>query len=334
MAENQELINLRDGVKKTLNYFDKNLVDRADWGALNFENAKPHYTQIKQIFGYLDQLPLEFLTASAIKKIQESIDSILPILKSINEFDVETQTAGDRDALILFILAQLDPLYDSAGHCIPFLAYQKGDIIENINKLSKAVRDADQILEEAKTGLKESKGEMDKIISAAREASASAGAAVFTGDFERESGSLNVGSYVWLFGAIAFFIASICFSYFIIWCQAGDVNFNAELGKYIQIFAVKLFILSSLISVSVWCSGQYKTLKHLSTLNHHRSLSLKTLQAFVASASEAQVKDAVLMEACRTVFQSGQTGYLDSKKMQSHPSMQIMEIAKNYKKEA
>lgn len=334
MAENQELIALRDGIKKILNYFDKNLVNRGDWGALNFENAKPYYTRIKQIFGYLDQLPLEFLPANAIKKIQWSIDNILPVLQSINEFNVETQSAEDRDGLISVILGELDPLFDSAGHWIPFLAYQKGDITESINKLSKAVRDADQILEKAKTDSKESKGEIDKIISAAREASASAGAAVFTEDFESESGLLNKQSFRWLYGAMGFFIASIWFSYCIILDQAGDVNFNAEPGKYIQIFAVKLFILSLLISVSVWCSGQYKTLKHLSTLNHHRSLSLKTLQAFVASASEAQVKDAVLMEACRTVFQSGETGYLDSKKMQSHPSMQIMEIVKNYKKEA
>ncbi len=66
----------------------------------------------------------------------------------------------------------------------------------------------------------------------------------------------------------------------------------------------------------------------MSTLNRHRALSLRTLKAFSAAASDDQTKNAVLLEATRAVFSAGQTGYLDSAGGGESP-MKIIEIAKS-----
>jgi hypothetical protein len=83
-----------------------------------------------------------------------------------------------------------------------------------------------------------------------------------------------------------------------------------------------------LVTASVWCGKNYRILQHLATLNKHRSLSIRTLQAFVAAASDEQTKNAVLLEANRAVFSSGGTGYLDGSSDKESP-ITIIELAKN-----
>lgn len=67
---------------------------------------------------------------------------------------------------------------------------------------------------------------------------------------------------------------------------------------------------------------------HQSTINRHRALSIKTLQAFSAAVEDTSTKDAVVLEATRAVFGNVPTGYIDSK---SSPDsdIKVFEVAKS-----
>jgi hypothetical protein len=91
-----------------------------------------------------------------------------------------------RDTLIGEVHTHLDNLLKNAAQWIPFLAYQKGDVSKNIEKLSESVQKAADLYTQGKEDLAEQKGEVDTIVVAAREASASAGAAVFTKTFYKK----------------------------------------------------------------------------------------------------------------------------------------------------
>jgi len=95
----------------------------------------------------------------------------------------------------------------------------------------------------------------------------------------------------------------------------------------VQRFGGKLAALVVLFTATLWCGRTYKALKHLSTVNRHRALSLQTFQAFSQAASNDVTKDAVLMEATRAIFGSTATGYLDSKGG-AESDLKIVEIAK------
>ena len=82
-----------------------------------------------------------------------------------------------------------------------------------------------------------------------------------------------------------------------------------------------------LFTATLWCGKTFKALKHLSTVNRHRALSLQTFQAFSHAASDDPTKDAVLMEATRAIFGSTPTGYLDAKGG-SESDLKIIEIAR------
>jgi len=67
---------------------------------------------------------------------------------------------------------------------------------------------------------------------------------------------------------------------------------------------------------------------HQSAINKHRALSIQTLQAFVAAAADPTIKDAVVLEAARSVFGNTSTGYIDDNKS-SDGDIKIFEVAKN-----
>lgn len=110
----------------------------------------------------------------------------------------------------------------------------------------------------------------------------------------------------------------------LIWAYFAPVLPTPQL---IQVVAAKLIILSVLIGAATWCGSIYKALKHQASVNRHRALSLRTLQAFAKAASDEPTKNAVLMEACRAVFVGGATGYLDGKGESDGPGLKVIEIA-------
>jgi hypothetical protein len=66
-----------------------------------------------------------------------------------------------------------------------------------------------------------------------------------------------------------------------------------------------------MLTGTLWCGKCYKALTHLVIVNRHRALGLRTLQAFANAAADAQTKDAVLLEATRSIFGNVPTGYVD-----------------------
>jgi hypothetical protein len=221
-------------------------------------------------------------------------------------------------------------LYTHSATWIPFLAYQKGDVTENINKLSSSVSKASTILDDAKENVEKRTIEIDEIVLAAKEASASAGAAVFTEDFSRESSSNKTEADKWLKYAVISVI--ITFVVAALFWGLSYIPGMTPTDKYmaIQVIMAKVIMLSLLVSASFWCARNYRVLMHLSKHNNHRALSLKTLQAFFKSASDPQSKDAVLLEVTRSVFGNTATGYLGGKEESQNPSMNIVELSKRF----
>ena len=203
------------------------------------------------------------------------------------------------------------------------MAYQKGDVAKNIESLTASVGQAQTLIEGTKTTIKARQAEIEGIITQAREASAAAGAAVFTQDFKNEAVSLDAQAQRWLYSAAAGAVITLCFAV-AIWLvpMAGD-----DLPSIVQRFGGKLAALAVLFTATLWCGRTYKALKHLATVNRHRAMSLQTFQAFSHAASDDATKDAVLMEATRAIFGSTPTGFLESKGS-SEGDLKIIEIAK------
>lgn len=325
MASSDNAKPLLDAIGGALAFRDRSLESRSQWGSISFERASPDFRRIFEILAHLSVLPLEYLTDAAITQIQSEVVQVVELFGQIDKFNIEQQTPTQvRDQLVQAVHLRADQLYSVASPWIPFLAYQKGDVAKNIETLTVSVAHAQSLIDGAKTSIEKRQEEIETIITQAREASAAAGAAVFTQDFKNEAASLATSATRWL-GATGI-LAALTLAFAVgMWIWQVDTT---ELNLVVQRFGGKFAVLAVLFTATLWCGKTYKSLMHLATVNRHRALSLQTFQAFSHAASDDPTKDAVLMETTRAIFGSVPTGFLDGKGSPDS-DLRVIEIAKS-----
>ena len=322
----QPLKELQEEIDKFSSFEKENLINRTEWGTISLEEARPDFDRIYDIVNYLKILPVEHLTLDALNEIKNEIININRLFDQINNFSIETgNPAGQRDEFVNQVQARADALYTHASPWIPFLAYQKGDVSKNIDTLTESLKKAEQLIVNTKETISQKEKEIQEIIIKAREASAAAGAAVFTEDFRRESEKLHdrAKKWLWVTGGLALLTLAVAiFMWY--FTEAG-----LDKGQLWQKLGTKLAILAVLISGTVWCGKIYKALMHLATINNHRALSIQTLQAFAAAVEDTSIKDAVVLEATRAVFGNIPTGYVENNPSTTESDIKLVEVAKN-----
>lgn len=325
MATEQEVQTLQESLVSALAFREKSLESRAEWGSIKFEKASQDFGRIFQVLTHLSVLPVEYLTDAAISQIRGEIDAVIKLFEQINQFNIEQSNASQvRDSLVGQVHSRADQLYTVASPWIPFLAYQKGDVAKNIEALTESVQKAQGLVEEAKGAVENRKREIDEIVTQAREASAAAGAAVFTHDFRNEANTLEERSNTWLKVAGGLAFITLLFAT-MMWLVPID---GTDPILITQRVAGKLAMLAVLFTATLWCGRTYKALMHLATINRHRALSLQTFQAFTHAASDDPTRDSVLMEATRAIFGSAPTGFLDGKSS-GDQELKVVEVVKS-----
>lgn len=306
---------------------DQLVNNTASWGPINFELAREDLALTFSLCNHLKSLPISILPDAIANAIIAAITAAGLTINKIKLFNIESGSpTTTRDALISEVKANAENLLNSTKDWIPFLAYQKGDVQKNIDELSNALGEAKKILDSSVVDANKSKKEIDGIIVAAREASASAGVGVFTSDFDEQASTLDTQASTWLRYTLGLAIATIAVAIIFIFVHIDKDATHAQIFQYMS---SKLVLFIVLITATVWCGRIYKALKHQVTTNKHRANALKTFQAFVKAAGDESTRDAVLLETTSSIFSNSPSGYLDSTEMSSESSKRVYEIVKS-----
>ncbi len=326
MARDQEIDRLRKEINAVLAFQKDSLVNRTKWGEITFESAKRDFDRIYDVLNHLKLLPLEYLTDQAVSYIAQEVTQVKTVFDKIDKFNIQAQNpAATRDSIVDEVHTRADYLYAQASPWIPFLAYQKGDVTKNIEQLSAAVTEARNLIEAGKNDIALKGKEIDEIIVKAREASAAAGAAVFTQDFQKESETITGRSRAWLRATWVLALATLIAAGLMwVFTEAG-----LDQSQIWQKLTTKLAILALLISATAWCGKIYKSFVHQAIVNRHRALSLQTFQAFSRAASDAGTKDAVLLQTTKAIFSDPGTGLIDSPTRSTDSDIKVLEILKS-----
>ena len=308
------------------------MTDRPEWGAINFVSGKQDFDQAFQLTKDLIRLPLENLPDGVAGDAITRLESLTQVMGRIDSFVLEVgNPSGERDSHLSSLHGATEALLSTLAPWIPYLHYQNGDVAANINAIALRVGEAKDLVENARTAIASKATDLDEIITAAREASAAAGAAVFTVAFDDESRKLRGTSTKWLGVTAILALATLAFA-------VGELYFGlgssptapgAASAEALKHFGGKVAVLIVLFAATLWCGRTYKALAHLSVVNRHRALSLQTFQAFSKAASDDSTKNAVLMEATRAVFGSVPTGFLESNGAPDQ-DVKIVEVFKSF----
>ncbi|MCS0352134.1 hypothetical protein ND920_10985 [Vibrio ordalii] len=323
MATEQEVDRFLDLVNEITELTIDDLIYDSKWGSINFEKAKADLTRLYALCNHFKVLPLEQLPSDIAQQMVAQGTPIRSTVKNIREYTIEQENpSGVRDQYINQVQTQVDQFYKFAHIYVPYLAYQKGEIQNNIEQLTTSVSQAKKLLENAEVETKAKSGEIESIIQAAREASASAGVAHFTADFEQESSTLEVQAKIWLKATVSLAAISLAFALYFLFSDP-DIS---SVAKAIQFISSKVLILVLLIMATLWCGNMYKATKHQAAANKFKGNSLKTFQAFVKATDDDSVRDAVLVETTRAIFNESATGYLNVDSSTTEKSTKVVEI--------
>lgn len=319
----EQILNLAKGVVAVP--IDK-LVSNANWGTINFEAARSDLELLFSLCSHIQQLPIQILPNAVADTFIVSITQAGSTVEKIRSFNIESgNPTGTRDQIVGQVKAHAEHLLTATQGWIPFLAYQKGDIQKNIDALNRTVNEANKILDSSKLEVKEKSDEISSIVTAAREASASAGVGVFTSDFDGEAVALGTEADKWLKYTLRFAITTLVVAFFSIYIPIDKLATSAQIFQHMT---SKIVVLLVLLTATIWCGRIYKAIKHQITVNRHRANALKTFQAFVKAASDESTRNAVLLETTRSIFTNSPSGYLDATESTSDANSKIIEIVK------
>ena len=309
MPTQQKIDELKAELTEVTMFKEKELISRAEWGAISFEKAREDIETVFSIATDLTELPLQYLTDSAIHNVLNCLPAVTEQLESIDNFDLTGNAGSNRDQISQNLHSAAEQLNAQASPQIPYLAYRRGDVSRNIAALNSAVVQAEELLDGARKATEGKEQEIDDIISAARDAAASVGVATFTQEFDSEATLLKKGSFWWLLATGAFAVMTVAAA--ILFYRWPEVPQGAGAWETLRNVVSKGAIIAVLFTGTVWCGRMYRALIHQATINRHRALSLKTFQAFVSATEDDRIKDSVLMAATRTVFGRVPTGLVD-----------------------
>lgn len=304
--------------------------------------TQPYFDNIHDIILELEQLPLQYLPSNeAHGEIWAPISQIDTVLKRLSttidgipsDYNQAAPQVSSLQHEIQLIKNEEPKLSKAAGLYIPYLVYKQGNyaqIIKELNEIKEEERKQqlelfsklNQRIEEAQKKIEQDSKEIEDIRKHSQESAAEIGIVPFAQDFESEYKERKNAAKWWLITTAIFTIITAIVIFYLY-----SINLNTKF-EYNQI-AIQVSMIALLFSVVIWCSRMYRISMHQVVVNKHRALSLRTFQTFISSTSDQHVKDAVLMEATRTIFNQGHTGYIDPKSDGSDSDTKVVEIIKN-----
>lgn len=304
-----------------------NLIQSPDWGKINFEDIEDDLKKLFDMLNHFKILPIELLPDTEIQKIMDGLSNPIKTIQVMRTFDIEQANAKTtRDSLAQNLKQQIDLFYVTAHLWIPYLAYQKGDVQRNIELLNSSVKKASDVLETTKDEIKEKKAEIDDVIMAAKEASASVGVSHFSSNFKQEATDLEKLANKWLMltGSLALStLLTTIGSYWLL--NIPNLASNAQI---VQVLSTKLIIITVFFTATLWAGKMYRATMHQVMVNKHRANSLLTFQAFVKASNDIHIRDAVLMETTKSIFTLTSSGYIDGDSSGSKQT-NVIEIVKS-----
>ncbi|MBE9465498.1 hypothetical protein ACFP1I_22320 [Dyadobacter subterraneus] len=137
--------------------------------------------------------------------------------------------------------------------------------------------------------------------------------ASFSQIFGDESESFRSSSKGWIAGVFACLIGVVGASVYYSWLVTDEEFSKFSVNQIIQFNLTKILTISALFYGLAICNKNYKSSKHNQILNKHRANALASFQAFVESPNaDATTKNAVLLEATKTIYGVQQTGYVQT----------------------
>ncbi|MGV8996389.1 MAG: hypothetical protein ACOH12_05535 [Parvibaculaceae bacterium] len=322
-------LDFRDRLEDVAKVKFSEFLQHPKWGETNFEALVDDFEKrLRPIIDLLLRSDLTIFNEAELTQLSEYFHSILNSLENISSFSIGKDGAiPRRQELIVKASENIRSFETLVGK----YAYQLS-LHEDVSK--KYSDEMESIIQQMKISLLDSiasretaeevKKEIDAVLTSVRKAAPEVGVSAQAEIFQKQSRKYFISSLAWLAATTISTAASICVAWHF---YLHPQYLMGDLSLAIQVVVVKIMIITMLVSTTVWCGKNYRALAHETSVNRHRSNSLSTFRTFVEATSEADIRNAVLLEATKTIFSHAASGYLD-KGDSSGADTRILEVVR------
>lgn len=220
------------------------------------------------------------------------------------------------------LVQKTNELVRLAGPWTTIIALRKAEdqppsgVAERIEELNAVLEEAQAAKNDARVAQEEAKKAAEGARVAAQDVTAVRFAGLFHGEAER---TLEL-SKKW--GSATGVLALVTIGAAAAFAYLGWDGPQNDVQATLRRIGFRVVALSVLVYSVAWCSRACLVNLHLWTVNKHRSLGIQTMQAFASTPADPAAKDAVVLQAARTVFEHVSSGYLGKRSPgeQSAPS--------------
>lgn len=280
--------------------------------ALSFQDGVPIFRRTIELFTDLSECNLENVPTERLQQFQGLAKQALDGFQNIQKFSVNnvSNPAQARDQLISQIRDQWNGYYQ---HITPEVAYSKGQSAD-YGQLEREARGALSQMKEQLTEIKTEKekgiAEIQGALTQVRRAAAEVGVAQHAIHFSTEANRYGREAMTWLVAAALFAAGTVLFAVYGLGSDLAKLGETATTARIIQVIASRIVVLSVLTFGLAWTARNYSASRHNLVVNRHRQNALSTFETFVKAASDAQTKDAVLIQATQSIFCSQPSGFV------------------------
>lgn len=325
---------------------EKDLVRAEQLGPFELSEGRPVFLAAQGLGRTIADLPTESIAGVANEnRLRESLDSLKSALQAAANFDptavsdpseqrrtllagVETQLRGAREAFILV-----------AGY-LNLVASRSGGQNRRLNEaILAATATIDQIqgrvddrLATSELRLAEAIERAEQSVARAQEAAdatqaqaARSGVVQHAEVFKLQADAHAGRATTWLKWGILGIVGLLVFALIVV--MALPVGSDLSDPRTVQLILLKGLAITFGGYLVLLAFRMFRAESHLRIVNVHRHLALTTFETFVAGATDPGTKDAVLMEATRSIFSPSATGMLDGPEPGGHPT-QLLEVVR------
>lgn len=328
MANQTQVDQIKQALIVLKQFKAEDLINRPkDWGKFNFERWAGDIEGVLSVANDLALLPVEQIPANAAIKLLHTLEQLHSFLSKINKFDITEggEAAPRLEELGTKVANAYGVLVNVAGPWMAMHGARPREEVDLKNEIERVRAEAAASLESVRQEAETKTAQIESLLEAARSSLSSTGAAVLVDKFGGEADVLSEQAKNWLKATAGTATITLVVPLLMLWLW--PIPDDASISSIAQHVTTKLFTVALLLSATLWEGKIYRALRHLESLNRHRSHALNTFSAFVESAGQdKQTRNAVLVEATKSIFGIVPQGFIDGPAAKHEGSLQIVEM--------
>jgi hypothetical protein len=302
---------------------------------LSFEAGLPVFQRTLELYKSLSECNLDGIPYETLGQLTSIADQALQYFQQIMMFSIQQHPSNPAQVRDQLINQLRDAWHGYFTHITPQIAYaiRRGSDFDSLEREARGTLALmKQLVNDIHTDKDKTLVEMQGALEKVRLAAAEAGVAQHAIHFKQEADSYGDQSKQWLVIASIFagltMLYGVFTGYFDAQLHKAAADAAQNIAPLIPLVLSRVIIFSVLSFAMIWSVRNYSASRHNFVINRHRQNALSTFEAFVKSASDAQTKDAVLVQTTQSIFLPQASGYAKSEG-DSKPSSQIVEVVRS-----